>query len=224
MRNDKHLAIELRQKGKSYKQIEKELGIARSTLSDWFSGLDWSNLLKKDLTRKANYINHNRFRKVVQARTDMWEKWREEARQEAREQFSLFKKQPLFVAGLMLYWGEGDSKLANGHVCLSNTNKDIIRLFVLFLKKFCPVDEKRMRGQMVLYPDLDEIVCATFWTNASEIPFEQFYKTQFIQGRHPTKRLSYGIFQVRLGSRQIKEKIAIWIDLFQSEYQFNLIS
>lgn len=217
MRNDKHLAIGLRRKGRSYKQIENELGIARSTLSGWFSDLEWSNGIKADLTRRANYINHNRFRKVVRERTAMWEKWREQARQEARDQYPGFKNNPLFVAGIMLYWGEGDSKLENCQVILSNTNENIIRLFASFLRQFCLVMNERLRGEMILYADLNEEICASYWTKASGIPIAQFHKTQFIVGRHPTRRLSYGVFQVRLGSRQIKEKIAVWIDLFQKE-------
>lgn len=220
MRDDKHIAIKLRKKGKSYKEIEKELGIARSTLSDWFAGLGWSKTIKNDLIRKANYINHSRFRKIVKQRSEMWERWREQARQEARDAFPRIKNDPLFIAGIMLYWGEGDSKLENCHVTLINTDKNMIRLFVLFLKKFCSVSGERLRGQMILYNDLNEKPCALFWSTASHIPIEQFHKTQFIKGRHPTKRLTYGIFQVRLGSRQVKEKIAVWIDQFQNEYQF----
>jgi len=220
MRNDKHIAEKLRRQGKSYKKIEKELGIARSTLSDWFSGLDWSQKIKEDLTKKANIINHRRFRQVIKERSAMWEKWREKARQEAREDYSKLVKSPLFIAGIMLYWGEGDSNIENGHVNLANTDPNMIRLFVLFLLHCCNVSQDRLRGQMILYPDLDEGPCAMFWSQASSIAREQFHKTQYIEGRHPTKRLSYGVFQVRLGSRQIKEKIAVWIDLFQGDFKY----
>ncbi|KKP80446.1 MAG: hypothetical protein UR81_C0028G0006, partial [Candidatus Levybacteria bacterium GW2011_GWB1_35_5] len=34
---DRQRAIELRKQGKSYGQIKKQLGIAKSTLSDWLS-------------------------------------------------------------------------------------------------------------------------------------------------------------------------------------------
>lgn len=42
MRQDKETAKNLRKLGKSYREIEEELGIPRSTLSDWFGSEEWS--------------------------------------------------------------------------------------------------------------------------------------------------------------------------------------
>lgn len=218
MRNDKHLAIELRKKGKSYKQIEKELGIARSTLSGWFSDFHWSQVIKKDLTRKANYINHHRFRQWIKVRTEMWERWREEARVQARKEFKNLKDNPLFIAGIMLYWGEGDNQVGNGLVRLSNTNANMMRVYTRFLREICGVLPEKIRGEMILYPDLNENFCKIYWSSATLIPSHQFYKTQYIKGRHPTKRLAYGILIASFSSRQLKEKIFVWIDLFQKGY------
>src|SRR3989344_43603 len=114
MRDDKHIAIKLRKEGKSYNKISKELNIAKSTLSGWFSGLDWSDIIKQELARKANYVARKRLRLVNKQRREMWERWRQEHRDKAAYQFPLLKKNPLFLAGLMLYWGEGDSLMKNG--------------------------------------------------------------------------------------------------------------
>ena len=214
MRNDRHLALALRRKGASYKKIEQQLGIPRSTLSGWFSSLNWSQDLKKELTRRSNYVTHNKFRKLVKRRMKMWEAWREEARQEARRDFPRLLKDPLFVAGIMLYWGEGDSKISNSSVRLSNTDPKMMELFTRFLVDICQAPLENLRCAMNLYPDLDERTCLDFWADATQIPATQFTKTQFMQGRHPTKRLSHGICQTRYGSRQLKEKIFVWIDLF----------
>lgn len=218
MRNDKHLAMKLRKQGMSYKKIEKELGIARSTLSGWFSELEWSRDIKQDLTRRAYYITHNKFRQYVKNRQKLWELWREEAREEARRNFPELVKNPLFVAGIMLYWGEGDSKIENADVRLGNTDPKMMHLYTKFLLEICGAPFEKLRGAMILYPDLNEEVCQDFWSNATTLPKEQFTKTQFIAGRHPTKRLSHGICQVRYGSRQLKEKIFVWIDLFHKHY------
>ncbi len=218
MRNDQDLALRLRKAGKSYKQIEKELSIPRSTLVGWFSHMAWSQKLKLDLTKKANYANHNKFRAYVKQRQAMWEAWREEAREQARREFPNLVKDPLFLAGIMLYWGEGDSKLQNGQVRLSNIHPDLIRIFTKFLVSTCGFPLEKLKAQMILYPDLDARVCQKFWSQASGIPPAQFMKTQIIKGRHPTKRLTNGVFQVNCRSRQLKEKIAIWIDLFQKQF------
>jgi predicted transcriptional regulator len=106
MRNDKHLAIKLRKKGKSYKKIGAELGIPKSTLSGWLSGLQWTYTIKDELTRKANYIAKKRLRLINKKRSEEWEQWRENFRKRARKQFPHLLKDPLFTIGVSFYWGE----------------------------------------------------------------------------------------------------------------------
>lgn len=212
MRNDKHLAIKLRKQGRSYNKISGELKISKSTLSNWFSDIEWSKDIKKELTRKANYIARKNLQRYNKKRKEKWEHWREEARQEAKKEFPKLKKNPLFIAGLMIYWGEGDSKIKNPFR-LSNTDPRMIALYTKFLTKCLNIPKGNLRSTIILYPDLSEKKCMDFWTTTIGIPISQFYKTQFIRGKHPTKRLSNGICMIVCGNRQIKEKILVWIDL-----------
>jgi len=46
MKKDKEKAVFLRKQGKSYKQIQQELGIATSTLAGWFKNEPWSQEIK----------------------------------------------------------------------------------------------------------------------------------------------------------------------------------
>ena len=121
----------------------------------------------------------------------------------------------------MIYWGEGDSKIENSNVRISNTNPDMIRLFNLFLQGICGVPKEKIKMALILYPDLNERKCKNFWSNTSGIPQDQFTKTQFINGRHPTKRLTNGIALVYFSSRELKEKIFIWIELFHKQFRSN---
>lgn len=212
MRNDKHLAIKLRQQNKSYNKISRELGISKGTLSEWFSRIDWSQDIKNELTRKANFIAKKRLRLINKARSEMWERWREEARQQARDDFPMLKSDPLFISGIMIYWGEGDSKAGNPFR-LSNTDPRMIALYTRFLTESLNIPKENLRSTIILYPDLSEEKCIDFWAKTMEIPKSQFYKTQFIKGKHPTKRLSNGICMITCGNRQIKEKVLVWIDL-----------
>ncbi|MEK7555618.1 MAG: hypothetical protein AAB516_02255 [Patescibacteria group bacterium] len=212
MRNDKHLAIKLRKQGKSYNKISGELEISKSTLSNWFSNIKWSKDIKKELTRKANYIARKNLQRYNKKCKEKWEHRREAARQEARKDFPKLTKNPLFIAGLMIYWGEGDSKIKNPFR-LSNTDPRMIALYTKFLIKSLNIPKENLRSTIILYPDLSEEKCMNFWAATIGIPKSQFYKTQFIKGKHPTKRLSNGICMITCGNRQIKEKILVWIDL-----------
>ncbi|MBU2530803.1 MAG: hypothetical protein KKD35_07165 [Elusimicrobia bacterium] len=212
MRNDKHLALKLRRKGKSYNKISEELEIPKSTLSGWLSGIKWSKDIKKELTRKANYIARKNLQRYNKKCKEKWERWRKAARQEARKDFPKLTKNPLFIAGLMIYWGEGDSKIKNPFR-LSNTDPRMIALYTKFLTESLNIPKENLRSTIILYPDLSEEKCINFWATTMGIPKSQFYKTQFIKGRHPIKRLSNGICMITCGNRQIKEKVLVWIDL-----------
>ncbi len=219
MRNDKHLAIALRKKGESYAKISKELHVAKSTLSEWFSGMGWSAHIKKELTEKASYAAKRRFRLLVKKRTRQWEKWREGFRKEARDEFLSLVKNPLFVAGINLYWGEGDGKMANGRVQLANVDPRMIKLFAGFIRKVLKVPEDKIRAWIILYPDLSEKECKQYWSKTTGIAPDHFLKTQFIKGRHPTKKIEHGICELLVYSRGLKEKIFTWISLFCEEMQ-----
>jgi len=217
MRNDKHIAKQFRKQGESYNAISKKLGIQKSTLSTWFSELGWSQSIKYELSQKAYYIARKRLRLINKKRSKMWERWREEARKDAIREFAHLKRNPLFLAGLMLYWGEGDNKIENGRVRLTNTDPEMIQIFSRFLRNICNVSKENIRPSMILYPDLDQKNCLEFWSKASGIAERQFYKTQFIIGRHLTRRLANGICTIHISSRQLKEKIFTWRKLYKQE-------
>ncbi len=213
----KERAMVLRKKfKKSYNEIAKELNVAKSTLSEWFKNDKESALIKKQLSDKTSERVARRIAAMVAGNQIRWEAWREAARVEARKEFMLLKKQRLFVAGVMLYWGEGDSKQGNPFR-FTNTNAKMMALFVRFLIAILKVPRENLRVTMILYPDLYEEECKKYWSTSIKVPREQFYKTQYIKGRsHPTKRLAHGICMIMCGGRQLKEKMFVWIDLLSS--------
>jgi hypothetical protein len=217
MRNDKHLALKLRKQGKSYAKIGKELNIPKSTLSEWFSKAEWSCEIKKELTRKAIFIAKKRLRLIVARRREYWEKLREKYRQKARNEFPRFLNDPLFVAGISLYWGEGHSKMQGGRVELANVDPRMISIFARFLTEIAKISKEKIRVWLILYTDLSEKRCKSFWSQASGIPETQFYKTQFIKGRHKTKKLENGICEIQTYNRELKEKIFTWINMLYNE-------
>ena len=214
MRNDRHLALEMRKGGKSYNEISKILDIPKSTMHYWFKDLQWSEKIKDTLTEKAVVLSKKRIRIVIKANKAKWLKWREDFRKEAKNEFSELKTNPLFVAGLMLYWGEGDSNLKN-MTRLTNTDPRMIGMFCKFVVEILRVPKKNIRAHLTIYPDLSENKCKKYWSNKIKLPINQFDKTQIIYGKHPTRRLENGICSIRVPkSCGFKEKIFVWIDLF----------
>ncbi len=215
MRNDKDRAIELRKQNKSYNQIARELGMSKSTLSVWFRNLTWSQQITTALNDEAD---EKQIKLMNQASRLKWEAWRESFRQEAKNDFPKLMQNPLFVAGINLYWGEGDHNIHNGKVKLINTDPHMVEIFSNFLRDIAFVPTEKIICWLILYPDLSEQKCKLFWSKASQVPLSQFRKTQYIKGRHPTRRTVAGMCTLEVYSRGLKEKIFTWIDLFYQQY------
>jgi len=211
MRNDHHLAIELRRKGLSYREISEKLDIPKSTLNGWFKDLAWSRDIKKKLIEKATRTSRKRIRKVIKSNKERWEKWRASLREEAKKEFKIFKNRSLFIAGVMLYWGEGDQNVKYP-IRLTNVDYRMVALFKKFLLEICKVKKEDLYLSLFIYPDIKEENCKKFWENKTGI--EKFDKVQVIYGKHPTKRLENGICSIRVKkSIGLKEKILVWINL-----------
>ena len=218
MRKDKEKAFELRRSGKSYKQIRTELGVPIATLSDWFKHELWSYDIKNRLSSEISLSNPRKLELMVQATKQKWRRIHQQWQAEAIKEFPKLKNNPLFIAGLMLYWGEGDKKLENGQVDLSNSDPHLIRLFYLFLTKVINIPIEKISIRLLLYPDLIDQVQKNLWSKATRIRLDRFKKSTTIQGRHLTKRNSYGVCIIRVYSRQLKEKVFKWLELSQQYF------
>jgi hypothetical protein len=216
MRKDKEKALNLRKEGKSYREIKKALSVPVSTLSDWLSPNDWSKNITNSLAEIAKEKNTIRLRSLNGVRNEHLKHAYEEARNEAVKEFQILKYHPLFIAGIMLYCGEGD-KVTKGHVKLTNTDMAMVKIYVNFLLSVCRIEKEKIRCSLLLYPDLDDEQCKKRWRENAGLDSIHFGKSTVIQGRHKTKRLQTGICIVSVSSNYFKEKILIWTKMLAEE-------
>lgn len=207
-------AVSLRKKGLSYNEISRILSISKGTLSLWFSDKKWSQNISIELSQKSRQISKEKIQFLIRANKARFAKKRKCYREDGACEYKELKNIPLFGAGLMLYLGEGDSKIENSMVRLSNVTPEIIRLFAKFLIEICGVPQDRIRVSMILYPDLAESECKAFWVQQLGLPVENFHKTQYIIGRHKKNKLSYGVCNLCVCSRELKEKVFVWTKLY----------
>lgn len=217
MRGDKKSAIKLRRSGKSYTHISQALHIPKSTLSEWFSNEEWSSKIKQSLQEKSKVLSRNKIRKLHVARQIKLEEFYIKAEKEAKREFSIYKNNSLFSAGVMLYWGEGDKKFSNGIVRISNTDPLLIKTFRNFLLKFSNFSLEKIKGWILLYPDLSSDICLNYWSREAGILRGNFIKSTLIVGRHKTNRSPYGTCTIYVTNKYLKKKILKWIDLFKIE-------
>lgn len=212
----KQQVLKLRKKGKSYREISLEIGVPKSTLSGWLSNLRWSNGIRQSLITESQLKAMPKLRAMAEANKKFWENQRVVFRKRAEEEFPNILHSPLFIAGLALYWGEGD-KSTRPVVSLTNTDPNLVRVFVEFLTSCLGIERSRVKPTLILYPDLAPLACLSFWSKQIGIPQNQFWKSQVIVGKHKTRRLPYGTCQVRVSNRALKEKILTWIQLLHNE-------
>lgn len=212
MRQDKQKAIELRKEGKTYREIEKILVISRSTLCNWFRNEEWSKNLKKINTKNHIKKSIEHMRKMNYAREKILEAKYKDFEEEAIKEFEVYKNNPLFIGGLMLYAGEGD-KLTKGVIRLANTDFFIHKIFIKFIKKFLKIKDNDIKLSILLYPDLNIEECRSKWSQELNIPIANFHKPQIIQGKSKIKRLHFGVGSIIISNSFLKRKLLEWIEL-----------
>ena len=226
MRKDKEIATKMRRQGKSYREIHNALKVPLGTLSNWFSEIGWSKDMAKKLTAQMQIQHTARIGELDKIRGQHLVHAYEEARSEAKKDLTVLKYNPLFIAGLMLYWGEGD-KATKGQVRLANTDPELIKLFVFFLKKVCNIHTEKIGISILTYPDIDDKTNRQYWSDVSGIAQGKFLKSILMQGRHKTKRLGHGVCSVYVSSTYFKVKMLEWLkflpgELMNKEYYANI--
>lgn len=216
MRKDKNKAITLRKEGWSYRKLIEELGIPKATLSDWFRGEKWSQEIKDSLNKKNLEASRTRMIRLDKIRGENLKRMYEQAREEARKDFEALKHHPLFVAGIIIYWGEGDKASKHGFR-VTNSDPLLLKIFLKFLRKICTNDEERIRAWILLYPDLDCNSCENYWSKELGLSRKNFTKSITIQGRHKTRKVTHGICTISYSSRFLKEKMLIWMSLLAED-------
>ena len=80
----------------------------------------------------------------------------------------------------------------------TNTNPNIIRVFMEFLRLVVQADESRLHPQLFIYPDHDEKQLLGYWSNLTAIPISQFNQTiKLTQKSFKYKPNPLGVLKIR---------------------------
>jgi predicted transcriptional regulator len=209
-------ASELRKRGFTYEEIAKIVNVSKSSISSWFSRETWSKSITEDNQKRAAKENKKRISLLNTARGTQYKKMYIEAERAAVVEYKHYKSNPLFIAGLMLYVGEGDNS-ENHLIRIANAKKDVHRIFIKFAVEYLGVSLEKFRFWVLLYPDLDPEKCSESWSKALKLPIAQFHKYQVIEGRSTKRTLHDGVGNTIIGSTVLKKKLMKWIELISKE-------
>lgn len=216
MRKDKEEAFRLRAEGNSYQAIRAKLRIPLATLSDWFRDVDWSGEIRTRLTEAAKKESVVRMREMDRVRGQHLEAVYAEAKKEARQELEVLKYNPLFIAGIMLFWGEG-TKTTRNQVRFTNSDPELIRFYIQFLLKACRIPPEKLRVALHIYPELDDASLRRFWSFVTGVSLTNFHKSMVIQWRHKDRRLKNGVCTVVVSSSYFRVKMLEWLALLPKE-------
>jgi len=208
-------AVRLRERGFTLQEIARVCDVSKSTISKWLKNNVISANVTKQNKRRAGQDNAKRLRLINKTRGTQRTAHYIELERSAVTEFKHYKRDPLFVAGLMLYVGHGDMS-DEGTIRLSGTVIDTHVIFLRFVQEYLGVASEKVRVQLVLYPTHKEFVCMKRWSKALKLPYTQFHRTQVIKNAQ-AKPLHSGVGNTIISSTGLKRKLVTWINLLQKD-------
>lgn len=206
---EKIKAISLRKSGKSYSEIRKEVKVSKGTLSLWLRDIKLTPEQEKRIYVELRQKNAYKIAKLQQKkRIDRTKKIIKEAKKEVPPYF----KNSLFLAGLMLYWAEGDKSDKIEHVKFSNSDPAIIKLMMKWFRRICKVPEEKFRICLHIHALHCRKDIEDYWSKITEIPRTQFYKTQIkpTSLRQRRNKLYNGTCAISILNKDLFRKIKGW--------------
>jgi transcriptional regulator with XRE-family HTH domain len=199
-------ARELRASGYSVKEIERALGVARSSVSRWVADVPLGEEERRAL---AERVKEGRLqaaeRKAARARAERL-KHQDAGRRRARE------GDASYVSGCMLYWAEGEKSL--NRVGIVNSDPGLLSFFASFLRKHFGVKADAMSIYCNLFADHLERQwdIEQFWLDTLGLPQSSLRKSVVntyskYSAKKRVNKLPYGTCKLVVHSTAIVQTI-----------------
>ena len=133
--------------------------------------------------------------------------------------------------GAALYWGEGqkvftDKRGSYPHLCFSNSDPQILLVFLQFLERLLHVSRRQVRAEIHIQPNLSALQSLSYWHKVTGIPRERLriYKVISRSSNHkrPKNILPYGTMHIRVNGRKEIFKVKGIIDGIAMTYNITL--
>ena len=193
----------------SIKEIARVVGVAPSSVSVWVREIPLTPEQLESLR-----LRNPAYNRQLRGATRNAERGRERRRGHQRDGRLLARRgDALHVAGVMLYWAEGDKGSRNA-ARLSNSDPELLRLFVRFLRECFGVHDRKVRVTCHLFADHLERQrdIEQFWLDTLELPRACLCKSVVnVYSKYSQKkrknRLPYGTVRVTVHSTEIVQSI-----------------
>jgi predicted transcriptional regulator len=205
-------ARKMRHSGFSVKEITKELGVAKSSVSVWVRDIELTKDQKIRLSEKGHTLEVIEKRRATRLAN-------ESARKEvminaAISEIDKLSKRDLMFFGIAAYWGEGAKKKPNS-VEFFNSDPKFVRVMMRFFKEVCCVPNAKFKGRIQLHEHLNPRKAERYWIEVSGIPFSQFQTTTQQHNKSSKNKkdtLPFGTFMIGVYDTRLALRIAGWME------------
>jgi transcriptional regulator with XRE-family HTH domain len=121
--------------------------------------------------------------------------------------------------GAMLYWAEGHkTEKANG-IDFANSDPEMIRAFIFFLRSRYRLTESKFRPHLYCYSDQNVSELRKFWSQLLNVPVDQFIKPYVRQDfKKGGRKMEHGLVHIRYHDKKLLYDILELIESHKVKY------
>jgi transcriptional regulator with XRE-family HTH domain len=191
----------------SLNEICRRLGVSKGSVSVWVRDIELTPEQKAELERQHYAYRAQANGGATNARKfrDIRIQYQEQGRAKARE------RDPLHIAGCMLYSGEGTKH--KNRLALTNSDPDMMKFYVRFLREGLHVQDEEMTLHIHCYVgnNIDQEQIEAFWLELLGLPRTCLRKTmvnfQPSSSDQKGRKLLYGVCKLAVGRTQLVQHV-----------------
>lgn len=189
---EKNEARRLRKSIMSLGDIAKKLNVAKSSVSSWTRDIELTEEQHNKIWKRGHLRQNADF--MSERARDKRRKSQEEGKKKAKE------KNSLHLSGCMLYWAEGWKSNNKSVISFSNSDPNMIRVFMSFLEKEMNIDKNDLKLVVNCYlgNGLTQEKIEEYWLNLTGASKENLRKTQV--NRLPSSSKGYKKNKLKYGT------------------------
>lgn len=208
--------ISLRKKGFSYNEILNVVPIGHGTISRWCCGIELTEKQKnriKDKKRSTPLIKNLIETSIKNKEQD--KRWASGIIDKIK-----IDEEALLISGAMLYWAEGYNSAANQSAIFTNTNPEMIKIMLRFLRELLLVNNDKMKVMIRISEKGNIKKAEKYWSKITGLSMDRFQKPEILKLKENSKsleRFPNGICRLSVYDVTVRRKICHLIDLMKDK-------
>jgi hypothetical protein len=194
----------------------------------WLRDIKLSSLAQEKIDSRVNATSTAALIARNKDQTRLAEVRALEIRNKAAQEALELVKNPLFIAGVSLYWAEGYKKGAHGSkwkcIDFANSDPDMIIIMMQFFQEFLKVTIADIKIQLIAHANINIDQEVIFWSQLTKVPESQFIKTSvavssYSKGKRAKNCLTHGTVHVRIYDVKHFFRLIGWIDGLKMSFE-----